>query len=130
MKVAVKIAGVLLGLLFVVFGLNFFLKFIPMPPPPPADSHAGMFMGAIYGSGFLAFVKVLEILGGLLVALPRTRPLGLLILTPVIVNIVAFHVFIAKAGVTDPPVLAVTLLALFLLIAHRRGVAALLADRG
>jgi uncharacterized membrane protein YphA (DoxX/SURF4 family) len=76
-------AGVLLGLLFVVFGSNFFLKFIPMPPPPPADTPPGMFLGAVYGTGFLAFVKVLEILGGLLVAIPRTRVVGLLILLTV-----------------------------------------------
>lgn len=131
MKKATWVAGVLLGLVFVVFGSNFFLKFIPMPSPPPADTPPGMFMGAVYGTGFLAFVKVLEILGGLLVALPRTRPLGLLILTPIIVNIVAFHVFItAGAGVFDPPVVLIVVLALFLIWSHRRGVAALLADQG
>lgn len=129
-KIASSVSGVLLGAAFVVFGLNFFLKFIPMPPPPPADSPVGMFMGAVYGTGFMAFVKVLEILGGLLVAVPRTRVLGLLVLAPIVVNIVAFHVFIARAGVFDPPVLLVSVLTLFLIVSHRRGVAALLADRG
>ena len=80
MKKAQMIAGSLLGLLFMVFGANFFLNFIPMPPPPPADSAPGMFFGAVYASGFLAFVKVLEIAGGLLVAIPRTRVIGLLVL--------------------------------------------------
>lgn len=130
MKRAASIAGALLGLAFVVFGLNFFLKFIPMPPPPPADTPVGMFMGAVFGTGFMAFVKVLEIAGGILVAIPRTRPLGLLILAPIIVNIIAFHVFIARGGVFDPPVVLVTVLAAFLIWIHRRGVAALLADRG
>lgn len=130
MKLSAKIAGALLGLLFVVFGSNFFLNFIPMPPPPPADTPPGMFMGAVFGTGFLAYVKALEILGGLLVAIPRTRVVGLLILTPIIVNILAFHVFItAGAGVFDPPVVLVTVLALFLIWCHRRGVAALLADQ-
>ncbi|HMO04863.1 MAG TPA: hypothetical protein PKC67_05110 [Kiritimatiellia bacterium] len=131
MKKAQGLAGALLGLLFVVFGLNFFLSFIPMPPPPPEGSPPAMFFGAVYATGFLAFVKVLEILGGVLVAVPRTRPLGLLILVPIIVNIIAFHVFItAGAGVFDPPVVLITVLAAFLVWSHRRGVAALLADRG
>ena len=73
------IAGALLGLLFIVFGLNFFLHFIPIPSPPEG-SHAASFMGAAYMTGFLTFVKVLEILGGVLVAIPKTRNLGLLIL--------------------------------------------------
>ena len=131
MKKAQVVAGALLGLLFVVFGLNFFLSFIPMPPPPPEGSPPAMFFGAVYATGFLAFVKVLEILGGVLVAVPRTRPLGLLILVPIIVNIIAFHVFItAGAGVFDPPVVLIAVLAAFLVWSHRRGVAALLADRG
>lgn len=131
MKTAGHVAGALLGLVFVVFGLNFFLKFIPMPPPPPEGTPPAMFFGAIYTTGFLAFVKVLEVLGGVLVAIPRTRVLGLLILTPIIVNIIAFHVFItAGAGLFDPPVLLVTALSAFLIIVHRRGVVALLADRG
>jgi uncharacterized membrane protein YphA (DoxX/SURF4 family) len=74
MKIAANVAGALLGLLFVVFGSNFFLNFIPMPPPPPEGTPVAMFFGAFFATGYLAFVKALEILGGLLVALPRTRP--------------------------------------------------------
>lgn len=129
MKIAGNIAGILLGLVFVVFGLNYFLRFIPIPPPPEG-SPAAQFMGAIYASGFLAFVKVLEITGGILTAIPRTRPLGLLILVPIIVNIVAFHVFLARGGVFDPPVLVSAIAALFLIWVHRRGVVALVTDRG
>lgn len=130
MKRAANVAGVVLGLLFVVFGSNFFLKFIPMPPPPPADTPVGMFMGAMFPTGYLAFVKVLEILGGLLVALPRTRPLGLLLLVPIIVNILAFHTFITGgAGLLDPPILLIVALSLFLVWSHRRGLGALLSDR-
>jgi hypothetical protein len=68
-------------------------------------------MAAMFPTGYLAFVKVLEILGGLLVALPKTRNIGLLVLGPIIVNIVAFHVFLTKgAGLTDPPILSAFLL--------------------
>ena len=131
MKKAQMIAGSLLGLLFMVFGANFFLNFIPMPPPPPAASAPGMFFGAVYASGFLAFVKVLEMAGGLLVAIPRTRVIGLLVLTPIIVNIIAFHAFItAGEGLFAPPVVLIAALAVFLIWSHRKGVAALIADRG
>lgn len=92
MKYITHITAILLGLIFIVFGMNFFLKFLPVPTPP-AGSHAAMFMGGMFASGFLAFVKVLEILGGLFVAIPQTRHLGLLILGPIIVNIFAFNYF-------------------------------------
>lgn len=121
MKTAANIAGGLLGLMFVVFGLNFFLNFIPMPPGPPEGSPPALFMAAMFPTGYLAFVKVLEIVGGLLVALPRTRNLGLLVLGPIVINILAFQIFLAKgAGLFDPPVILITVLPLFLLW-HERG---------
>jgi hypothetical protein len=76
-------------------------------------------MGAAYTTGFLTFVKVLEILGGILVAIPKTRNLGLLVLGPIIVNILAFNYFIAGGGLFEPPVVMVTLLAAFLLYVER-----------
>lgn len=126
MKHAPTIAGGLLGLIFVVFGLNFFLKFIPIPSPPEGSPPA-MFMGAMYMTGYLAFIKILEISGGILVAIPKTRNIGLLIIGPVIVNILAFHVFLTKgAGLADPVVLLVTALSLFLLWSGRKAFAGLL----
>ena len=76
MKHAPNIVGGLLGLLFLVFGLNFFLKFIPMPPGPPEGSPPALFMAALYPTGYLAFVKCLEIAGGILVVIPKTRKPG------------------------------------------------------
>ena len=73
------IAGGLLGLVFIIFGLNFFLKFIPIPPMEEG-APGTVFMAAMGGSGYLAFVKVLEIIGGVLVAVPKTRNIGLLVL--------------------------------------------------
>jgi putative oxidoreductase len=126
MKHAPTIAGGLLGLIFVVFGLNFFLKFIPIPSPPEG-SHPAMFMGAMYLTGYLTFVKVLEILGGLLVAIPKTRNIGLLVLVPVIVNILAFHIFMLKgAALADPVVILITLLPIYLLWSARKAFAGLL----
>jgi len=122
MKHATNIAGGLLGLLFIVFGLNFFLQFIPMPADPsPADAPHKLFMGALFPTGYLAFVKVLEILGGVLVAIPKTRNIGLLVLGPIIINILAFHIFLTKgAGLTDAPLMAICLLAAFLLWSGRK----------
>jgi putative oxidoreductase len=122
-----NIAGALLGLLFVVFGLNYFLKFIPMPPGPPEGSPPALLMGALFPTGYLTFVKILETLGGFLVAVPKTRNFGLLILGPIIVNILCFHIFLNK-GTTllDPVVIAVTLLALFLLWTERKAFAGLI----
>lgn len=127
MKKASIIAGALIGLMFVVFGLNFFLKFIPIPPGPPEGSPPALFMGALFPTGYLAFVKVLEILGGVLVAVPKTRNIGLLVLGPIIVNILCFHIFLTKgATLVDPVNIAISVLALFLLWSERRAFAGLI----
>ncbi len=128
MKQLPHAAAALLGLAFVLFGLNFFVPFLPSPGQPPEGSPPALFMGALYPTGYLAFVKALEIAGGLLTVFPRTRSLGLLILGPIVINILAFHVFLTKgAGLTDPPVLAVALLSAFVLWTERRRFAALIA---
>lgn len=130
MKMASNLAGALLGLAFLVFGSNFFLHFMPMPPGPSEGSPPALFMAALVPTGYLAFIKTIEILGGLLVAIPKTRAIGLLFLGPVIVNILAFHIFLAKGtGLTDPVVIGITLLATFLLAAEGNAFAGLLRKR-
>ncbi|SHK46931.1 hypothetical protein SAMN02745181_3862 [Rubritalea squalenifaciens DSM 18772] len=127
MKTITAIAGGLLGLAFIVFGLNFFLNFIPMGGGPPEGSPPALFFGAVGPTGFMAFVKVCEILGGVLVAIPKTRNLGLLVLGPIILNILAFHIFIGSpSGLLDPPVIAISVLGAFLLIAAKDKFAKLL----
>jgi putative oxidoreductase len=95
MKIAVLIARVLLGLMFLVFGLNGFLHFIPMPPP---SGMAGQYMGALFVSHYLAVVFLLEVVGGALLLANRYVPLALLLLGPVVVNIVLFHSLLAPEG--------------------------------
>ena len=130
MKILANVVGILLGALFLFASVAFLFHLGPMPPPPPADTPAGQFTGAFMGTGYMHFVKVLELLGGLLVLVPRTRAIGLLILTPIVVNVGAFHIFITSgAGLVGLP-LAAALMTSFLVGVHRRGLAALLADRG
>ncbi len=127
MKYASAIAGILLGLPFVIFGVLFLLNLMPAPPAPPEGSAQALFMGAMFPTGYLAFVKVLEVIGGLLVALPVTRNFGLLVLGPIIVNILAFHLFIMKGeGLVNPVLILICALAAFLLWAGRRAFAGLL----
>jgi putative oxidoreductase len=112
MKIVTIIARILLGLIFVVFGLNGFLHFIHMPPPPP-NSAAGHFFAAVSTSGYMSVIFLLQIIGGLLVLLGFYVPLGLTILCPIIFNIVLFHVHMAPEGL--PLAIVVSLLALFLI---------------
>ncbi|HMQ21328.1 MAG TPA: hypothetical protein PKE00_02495 [Planctomycetota bacterium] len=120
------VAGLALGALFVMAGGMFLLDLVPEQPPPPEGSAVALFMGAFAPTGYLTFIKVLEVLGGVLVAIPRTRNLGLLVLGPILVNILAFHVFITGGhGLLEPMVLAVCALALYLLWVERRAFAGL-----
>jgi hypothetical protein len=121
MKLIANIAGALLGLAFLFASLMVLLNMAPEQPPPPEGSYAALFMGALAPSGYLHFVKVCELLGGVLVLIPKTRGAGLLLLGPIIVNIVAFHMFIMDgAGMTEPMLLGILALALICLIAEGR----------
>ena len=121
MKIATIIARVLLGLMFVVFGLNIFLHFIPMPPQEP--SLATDFSTALMLSGYMYVVGALQVLGGLMVLVGRYVALGLTLLGPVIVNILLFHIFLAPAGLAMAVVVGA--LALFLLYSYRANFAGL-----
>jgi len=114
MKIVTIIARILLGLAFVVFGLNGFLHFIPGPPPSP-DSPAGQFFAAVTTSGFIKPIFALQFIGGLLVLLGIFVPVGLTILAPIIVNILLFHVFMAPGAKEIMPGLIVTVLEVFLI---------------
>ncbi len=128
MKPASHAAAALLGLAFITFGTNFFFPFLPAQESPPPGSPPALFMGALYPTGYLGFVKALEILGGLLTAIPRTRSLGLLILGPIIVNILCFHSFLTGGvGLFSPPIIVIAGLAAFVLFTERKRFAALIA---
>ena len=128
MKYAPTVAGILLGLLFVMSAVMVLFNLIPpekMPKLPTPE--ATMFMGALGPTGYLTFVKICELLGGILVAIPRTRNYGLLFLGPIILNILAYHAFITKGeGLFSPMLIVICLLALYLLWVGRKQFANLL----
>jgi hypothetical protein len=95
MKIASLISRLLLGLIFLVFGLNGFLQFLHMPPP---TGLALQFVGVLFASHFYVLIFGVQVLGGLFLFVNRLVPLALVLLGPVIVNIICFHALMAPAG--------------------------------
>ena len=120
MKTASTIARYLAGVIFLVFGLNGFLHFIPLPPP---SGVAGQFMGALFVSHYLTLIFALQVIGGVLLPANRYVPLALAILAPVIVNILSFHALMAPSGL--PLALFVTVLWALVFVHVRTAFAAL-----
>jgi putative oxidoreductase len=119
------VARILLGLIFFVFGLNFFFHFIPNPPPPPA---ADAFARALFATGYLfPLLKTFEVLSGLALLAGRFVPLALTLLAPIIVNILFFHAFLLPAGLALPAVVVV--LELYLAWSYRDAFRPLLNPR-
>jgi uncharacterized membrane protein YphA (DoxX/SURF4 family) len=116
MKIVTLIARILLGLVFLVFGLNGFLNFLNLGPMP--TGLAGQFMGALFMSHYYWVVAALQIAGGLLLLVNRFVPLALVLLGPVIVNILCYHVFLNHVGA--PPAIVVTVLWFIVFYANRQ----------
>lgn len=110
MKIVTLIARLLLGLMFLVFGLNGFLNFINMGPMP--SGLAGQFIGSLVLSHYFWVVAGLQVAGGALLLVNRYVPLALVLLGPVIVNIVLYHVFLNPSGIA----LAVVAVILWLIV--------------
>src|SRR5882762_6604872 len=122
MKVLTIIARILLGLIFVFFGSNGLLHFLPMPPLP--QGVAGEYLHSFFASGYVYVISSFQVLGGLLLLIGRFVPLGLIILGAIIVNIWTFHLLMAPEGV--PPAIVVTVLELFLVWRYRDAFAGIL----
>jgi putative oxidoreductase len=118
------IARYLLGLIFLVFGLNGFLRFIPMPPP---KGLAAQFGDAIFASHYWVVVFGLQVLGGLLLLLNRFAVLALVLLGPIIVNIFFFHVLMAPEGI--PLAAVVVVLWLILAVRYKQYLAGIFVQR-
>ena len=121
MKIVVIIARVLLGLVFVVFGSNIFLHFIPQPPLPAGPFKD--FAMALFVTHYMYVVGAFQVVGGLFCLIGRYVPLGLMLLGPVIVNIDLFHALMAPEGL--PIAAVVSVLALVVLYGYRSAFAGL-----
>jgi uncharacterized membrane protein YphA (DoxX/SURF4 family) len=97
MKIAATIARYLLGLMFTVFGLNDFLSFIPMGPMPPGP--AGDFSRLLFSTHYFYFVGAVMVVSGVLFLVGRFVALALMLLGPVLVNILIFHIVMAPRSI-------------------------------
>jgi hypothetical protein len=118
------ISRYLAGVIFLVFGLNGFLNFIPLPPP---GGVAGQFMGALYASHYLWVIFALQVIAAVLLLVNRYVPLAVAVLAPVIVNILSFHALMAPSGL--PLALFVAVLWVLIFVRVRPAFAELFQSR-
>jgi putative oxidoreductase len=117
MKILTIIARVLLGLIFLFFGSNGLLHFLPMPPLPQGVT--GEFLHSFFASGYVYVISGFQFVGGLLLLIGRFVPLGLIILAAILVNIWTFHLLMAPDPPAMVPAVVVTILELFLVWSYR-----------
>ncbi len=121
----ITVIRILFGLILIVFGANKFFHFMPMPE---LSGGAGDFMEALGATGYIfPVVGAVEIGVGVLLALNLNVPLALMVLAPISVNIVLFHVFLDMGGIV--PAAVVAGLNLFLLFVYLPAYTSLLAIR-
>jgi uncharacterized membrane protein YphA (DoxX/SURF4 family) len=98
---------IIMGLIFVIFGINKFANFMPAPE---LTESAGSFIGAIIGTGYMwEVMAVIYIIAGLLLLLNKAVPFALLLLAPMVVNIFLFHAILDPAGLAGPSTLVAIL---------------------
>ena len=124
MKLVATISRYLLGIVFLVFGLNGFLQFIPPQPLPPL---AMQFFTVIVVSHFTVMVFAFQILVGVLFLVNRYVPLAIVIVAALLVNILTFHITMQPAGLPIP--IVVLILWVILALDHRPAFTGLLAAR-
>src|SRR5215469_11264309 len=114
MKIAVTIARILMGLTFLIFGLDKFFHFIPAQMPPGT---AGQFAGILFTTHYLWVIAVLEVGCGILFLINRYIALALLLIGPVLVNILLFSALMVPSAIA--PGLIVTVCWFIVFSAHR-----------
>ena len=124
MKIAVLISRILLGLIFVFFGVNGYLNFLHAPMP---TGQAGQYMGVMFGSFYMYFVSLVQLVGGLLLLSGQFIPLALVLLGPVLVNILLFHISFLPSGL--PPGILSTVLWFIIFFGYRRAFAGIFAQK-
>lgn len=119
------IARILLGVGFMIFGLNGFLNFMPAPKDLPPDMLT--VMGGLMKGGYMPVVSADEILVAVMLLTNRFVPLALALLAPIIVGILTFHIAVAPSSIG--PGIFVTLLELFLAYSYRKAFCPMLAAK-
>ena len=121
------VARILMGLMFFVFGLNGFLHFIPQPKDGMSEGAMAFFTGLMKSGYMIPLIFGTQTLVGALLLVNRFVPLALALIAPVIVNIIAFHIFLSPA--TIAPAVVVLVLELYLAWSYREVFAPMLAMR-
>jgi uncharacterized membrane protein YphA (DoxX/SURF4 family) len=114
-RIATMIVRILLGLMFLVFGLNGFLNFMPQPKDMPQEIMT--VMGALMKAGYMTVVSGAEVLIAVLLLTNRFVPLALALLAPIIAGILTFHIFMAPATIV--PGIVVTVMEVYLAWRYR-----------
>lgn len=125
MKILVLIARILMGLVFLVFGFNHIVPFIPMKQMPTGDE--GLLLTVMLAHGWFKFYGLVEVVGGLMLLVGWFVPLGLTLLAGVGVNILLFNITLSPSALPIPLVLA--LLEIFLVYAYRDSFAGIFAAK-
>jgi putative oxidoreductase len=125
MKIAAVIARILVGLVFTFFGLNGFLNFLPQPPLPPGP--AGQFITALFASHYLYLIAGVQVISGVLLLINRYVPLAIVLLGPMLVNILAYHLLMNTMGLSVAAVVAI--LWCVLAYYHRQHLACIFVQR-
>jgi uncharacterized membrane protein YphA (DoxX/SURF4 family) len=125
-KIVPAIVRILLGLMFLVFGLNGFLNFMPAPKEPMPEEIMSVVM-ALMKAGYMKVVSGTEVLVAVLLLTNRFVPLALALLAPIVVGILTFHIFLAPATIV--PGIVVLVMELYLAWAYRSAFRPMLAAR-
>ena len=96
-KIILFVLALLLGLLFVNAGMDKFFHYMPMPEQMPEEIVKD-FQAMMEIAWLMPLIAVAEIVGGLLVIIPRTRALGALVLLPIMVGILMVNLVVDSSG--------------------------------
>lgn len=125
-RYATATARILMGLLFCLTGLNGFLRFLPEPDPSTIPASAGTFLGGLMAAGYMfPLIAGTQLVVGILLVTNLFVPLVLVLIAPVVVNIIAFHLFLSPSGTGIA--LAVVALEIYLIWSYRHAYRPMLA---
>lgn len=108
----ILVVSILLGLMMLNSGLNKFFAYMPLPE---MTNESMVVMGSFIATGWLMpLVAIAEIVGGICLAIPKTRALGAIILFPIMIGIVLLHVFQDPGTLIMPLIFFVMLLGIII----------------